>query len=182
MSWVPAQQGLDELMTVLRDSSSPDSETQRLVQQVSIIRPHWCQRRLLTADQRLESFKQVPDYPAYLCHILLHLPSESTSHRAVAGLLLKNNIAGFLTSPNPTSILAVNYVKANVCQGMADPEIMIRQTVGSCIVTILSTEERGGWREGLEALANGVGSQDENVVEVRAVAAPEWLTHNSGII
>ncbi len=43
---------------------------------------------------------------------------------------------------------------------------MIRQTVGAVITSLLSNEEPGAWPEALDAVTNGMRSQDPDVVEV----------------
>jgi cation transport ATPase len=35
MAWSPRQEGLDQILQLLRESQSPDTQTQRAVQQVS---------------------------------------------------------------------------------------------------------------------------------------------------
>lgn len=37
MDWVPQEDGLREILTLLRESQSPDTDTQRAVQQVSFL-------------------------------------------------------------------------------------------------------------------------------------------------
>jgi hypothetical protein len=91
------------------------------------------------------------------------------SHRAVAGLLLKNSInARDLSQDNASEgeKQAVAYVKSTILAGLQDKDQMIRQTVGAVITSLLTAEQPGGWPEALEALTTGKGSQDMNVVEV----------------
>lgn len=42
MEWSPQEEGLREILTLLRESQSPDTATQRAVQQVSFLKSH-CQ-------------------------------------------------------------------------------------------------------------------------------------------
>jgi transportin-1 len=117
----------------------------------------------------LDELRYVPDFLAYLAHVLIHQQNELDSHRAVAGLLLKNSIiARDLTNENssPDEKQAVAYVKSTILAGLQDKDQMIRQTVGAVITSLLSSEPLGGWPEALEALTTGKGSQDTNVVEV----------------
>lgn len=58
------------------------------------------------------------------------------------------------------------YVKSTILNGLQAKDSMIRQTSGTVIMALLSNEEAGGWPEALDALTKGMGSQDENVVEV----------------
>ncbi|WVN86972.1 uncharacterized protein L203_102147 [Cryptococcus depauperatus CBS 7841] len=148
MSWQPSEQGLQEVLGMLRDTSSTDSEVQRNV------------------ANRLEQLRFVPDFLAYLAHVLIHCTTEQDSHRAVAGLLLKNAVnqrSGPTTNENDTR--AMNYVKNTVLTGLADPDQIVRQTVGTVITSLISNEEVGGWPEALDALTKGMGSTDQNIVE-----------------
>jgi transportin-1 len=109
----------------------------------------------------------VPDFLAYLSHVLILCQSESESHRAVAGLLLKNAVNSRSGPPTgETDAIALAYVKATVLQGLADPVQMIRQTVGAVVTALLSNEDPGAWPEALDTLTKGMSSQDANVVEV----------------
>lgn len=98
----------------------------------------------------------------------MHGAQEAVSHRAVAGLLLKNALIQ-RTGPALTDgdAIAMNYVKSTVLLGLAEPEIMVRQTAGTVVMAILANEETGAWPEALDTLSKGMASQDENVVEVR---------------
>ncbi len=119
-------------------------------------------------EQRLDQFRDVPDFLAYLSHVLILCPGESDSHRAVAGLLLKNSVISRPGPPNdPAGALAINYVKATILQGLADKESMIRQTVAAVIAALLGKEDAGAWTEALDVLTKGMASQDINIVEVR---------------
>ena len=111
-----------------------------------------------------------PDFLAYLALVLIHQHNELDSHRAVAGLLLKNSILshdGWKNSNTDAERQALAYVKSTILVGLQDKDQMIRQTVGAVITSLLGSEEPGGWPEALEALTTGKGSQDSNVVEVR---------------
>ncbi|WVR08285.1 hypothetical protein IAU60_005332 [Kwoniella sp. DSM 27419] len=148
MSWQPSEQGLQEVLGMLRDTSSTDSDVQRNV------------------AQRLDQLRYVPDFLAYLAHVLIHCTTEQDSHRAVAGLLLKNavnNRTGPATNENDARAMA--YVKATVLNGLADPDQIVRQTVGTVITSLISNEEPGGWPEALDALTKGMMSGDGNIVE-----------------
>jgi len=117
----------------------------------------------------LEELRFNPDFLAYLALVLIHQQNELDSHRAVAGLLLKNSInARDLSQENASEgeKQAVAYVKSTILAGLQDKDQMIRQTVGAVITSLLTAEQPGGWPEALEALTTGKGSQDMNVVEV----------------
>ncbi|ODO06999.1 hypothetical protein I350_04365 [Cryptococcus amylolentus CBS 6273] len=148
MSWQPSEQGLQEVLGMLRDTSSTDSQVQRNV------------------ASRLDQLRYVPDFLAYLAHVLIHCTTELDSHRAVAGLLLKNAVNQRSGPPsNENDIRAMAYVKSTVLTGLADPDQIVRQTVGTVIMSLISNEEAAGWMEALEVLTNGMNSSDPNVVE-----------------
>lgn len=115
----------------------------------------------------MEELRFNPDFLAYLAHALIYCTTEQDSHRAVAGLLIKNT----LTSPSASTMTekpeAMAYVKNTILEGLADGIPMIRQTVGAVIAGILSLEEPGGWPQALEVLTKGMSSQDNNMAEVR---------------
>ena len=93
--------------------------------------------------------------------------TEQDSHRAVAGLLLKNSLNQRTGSPSgETDAKAITYVKGTILSGLKDQDQMIRQTVGAVITSLLSNEEPGAWPEALDVITNGMRAQDFNVVEV----------------
>lgn len=117
----------------------------------------------------MEQLRFVPDFLAYLAHVLIFQQSEQDSHRAVAGLLLKNSLnarKGPLKGENDQEAIALNYVRTSILGGLQDKDQMIRQTVGAVVVALLGCEESGGWPEAMDALTKGMSSQDTGVVEV----------------
>lgn len=117
--------------------------------------------------QRLEELRFIPDFLAYLSHILVHCTSEEGNPRAVAGLILKNAVTARTgQSDTPADTMAMAYVKTTVLVGLSEPDTMIRHTVGTVIMSILFIEETGAWPEALDALTKGIQSQDANLVEV----------------
>ena len=63
MNWQPEQNGLQQILQLLRESQSPDNATQRAVQ------------------QRLEELNQYPDFNCYLIHVLTELRTEDEATR-----------------------------------------------------------------------------------------------------
>ncbi|EIW71747.1 hypothetical protein TREMEDRAFT_71251 [Tremella mesenterica DSM 1558] len=117
-------------------------------------------------EERLEQLRFVPDFLAYLTYVLIHCVGEQDSHRAVAGLLLKNALVARSGPPqNEADGRALAYVKATILTGLQDKDQMIRQTVGAVITSLLSNDETGAWPEALDAVTNGMSSQDPNLVE-----------------
>uniref|UniRef100_A0A8B9HL07 Importin N-terminal domain-containing protein n=1 Tax=Astyanax mexicanus TaxID=7994 RepID=A0A8B9HL07_ASTMX len=58
MEWQPDEQGLQQVLLLLKDSQSPDTATQRAVQ------------------EKLEQLNQFPDFNNYLIFVLTSLKSE----------------------------------------------------------------------------------------------------------
>lgn len=116
--------------------------------------------------QRLESFESIPDYPGYLVHILTHLTSEDERFRSVAGLLLKNNL-GTLSSAAPA---LVAFVKESVLSALGDPIAMVRQTVGTVIVSLLNDQGVESWPEALAKLMGALDSPNTEEQEVSSLA------------
>lgn len=117
--------------------------------------------------QRIGILKNNPDFLAYLSYVLIVCTGEQDSHRAVAGLLLKNSISED-TVNNPAGAAAVAYVRAVILQGLSDKDQMIRQTVGAVITALLGKADSGSWPEALNAVTVGMGSQHINLAEVCA--------------
>ena len=93
--------------------------------------------------------------------------TEQDSHRAVAGLLLKNSLNQRTGPPSgETDAKALTYVKGTILSGLKDQDQMIRQTVGAVITSLLSNEDPGAWPEALDVITNGMRAQDFHVVEV----------------
>jgi transportin-1 len=122
--------------------------------------------------QRLEQLRYNPDFLAYLSHVLIFCTTEQDSHRAVAGLLLKNSLNQRTTQSSPNDAAATAYVKSTILAGLADKDHMIRQTVASVITALLSNEDAGAWPQALEALTQAMSSEDLDIMDVSALLAP----------
>ncbi|BGP12891.1 hypothetical protein JCM10213_005156 [Rhodosporidiobolus nylandii] len=140
MSWTPAAEGLQELVSCLRNSGSPSTAVQDSI------------------NERLESFNKIPDYNSYLTFILTQMPQEDVTVRSMAGLLLKENIRRRLSSFPPT---VVDYVKANIFSAIGDSTSMIRNTVSTVVDTLLVELGPENWTEALSKLMELVDSQDQ---------------------
>ncbi|KAI9322269.1 Transportin-PC [Dichotomocladium elegans] len=146
-NWEPQQQGLNDLLALLRDAIRPDSRDQALVQ------------------QRLASFNEIPDYNSYLVYILAKMPQEESYTRAIAGLTLKNNIRSFF---NKMPLNVLYYVKTT-CIGALDcpdPDINVRRTIGSVITAIVTQGQAHNWPEILQILTEKLDSPDPVSVEM----------------
>jgi len=117
MNWQPEQSGLQQILQLLRESQSPDTATQRAVQ------------------QKLEELNRYPDFNCYLIHVLTELRSEDEATRSLAGLILKNNVkAHFGQFPKDVS----SFIKEECLKAVGDQSPLIRATVGILITTIAS--------------------------------------------
>uniref|UniRef100_A0A1A8SI45 Transportin-1 n=1 Tax=Nothobranchius rachovii TaxID=451742 RepID=A0A1A8SI45_9TELE len=142
--WKPDEQGLQQILQLLRESQSPDTSTQRSVQ------------------QRLEQLNQYPDFNNYLIFVLTKLKSEDEPTRSLSGLILKNNVkAHYQNFPNGVS----DFIKSECLQNIGDSSPLIRATVGILITTIASKGELQNWPELLPKLCLLLDSEDYNTCE-----------------
>ncbi|GAA5977329.1 hypothetical protein JCM11641_000066 [Rhodosporidiobolus odoratus] len=140
MSWQPQPNGLEELVSCLRNSGSPSTKVQEQI------------------NERLESFNKIPDYNSYLTFILTQMPQEDVTVRSMAGLLLKNNIRLRLEQFPPE---VVAYIKANIFSAIGDATSMIRNTVSTVVDTLLVELGPENWTDALSKLMELVDSQDQ---------------------
>lgn len=142
--WKPDEQGLQQILQLLKESQSPDTSTQRSVQ------------------QRLEQLNQYPDFNNYLIFVLTKLKSEDEPTRSLSGLILKNNVkAHYQNFPNGVS----EFIKNECLQNIGDSSSLIRATVGILITTIASKGELQNWPELLPKLCQLLDSDDYNTCE-----------------
>uniref|UniRef100_A0A8C4H3T7 Transportin-1 n=1 Tax=Dicentrarchus labrax TaxID=13489 RepID=A0A8C4H3T7_DICLA len=142
--WKPDEQGLQQILQLLKESQSPDTSTQRSVQ------------------QRLEQLNQYPDFNNYLIFVLTKLKSEDEPTRSLSGLILKNNVkAHYQNFPSGVS----DFIKSECLQNIGDSSPLIRATVGILITTIASKGELQNWPELLPKLCLLLDSEDYNTCE-----------------
>lgn len=144
MEWTPQEDGLREILTLLKESQSPDTATQRAVQ------------------QKLEQLNKYPDFNNYLMFVLTKLVQEDEPTRSLSGLILKNNVKTHYSNLVPS---VTSFIKQECLQAVGDPSPLIRATVGILITTIASKGELNAWPELLPALCGMLDSQDYNVCE-----------------
>ena len=90
------------------------------------------------------------------------MPQETTSVRAVAGLMLKNNV---LKNFSAIPLANMQYVKALCLQSINDREFLVRGAVGIVITTILSLNGIEKWPEALARLMELLDSNDANALD-----------------
>ncbi|KOX67391.1 Transportin-1 [Melipona quadrifasciata] len=144
MAWQPQEEGLRQILTLLKESQSPDTATQRAVQ------------------EKLEELNKFPDFNNYLIFVLTKLTSEDEPTRSLSGLILKNNVKAHFYKFLPE---VTNFIKQECLSAIGDPSPLIRATVGILITTIASKGELTRWPELLPALCQMLDSQDYNVCE-----------------
>ncbi|XP_029832022.1 transportin-1 [Ixodes scapularis] len=144
LSWQPQEDGLRQILQLLRESQSPDTATQRSVQ------------------QKLEELNKYPDFNNYLIFVLTKLKTEDEPTRSLSGLILKNNVkAHFEKFPKEVG----DFIKAECLESVGDSSPLIRATVGILITTIASKGELTQWPELLPRLCQLLDSEDYNVCE-----------------
>jgi transportin-1 len=104
----------------------------------------------------------VPNYIAYLAHILAAMPAEGEQIRSIAGYILKNN-ARLITSAAPN---AAGYVKASAITAFTDPSVMLRNAAQHVLIALLGVLEPKNWPEALSMLIQALDSPDPIAQEV----------------
>ncbi|KAJ8670378.1 hypothetical protein QAD02_001637 [Eretmocerus hayati] len=144
MAWQPQEEGLKQILTLLKESQSPNTEIQRAVQ------------------EKLEELNKFPDFNNYLIFVLTKLTSEDEPTRSLSGLILKNNVKTLYNKFHPE---VTDFIKQECLSAVGDPSPLIRATIGILITTIISKGDLSSWPELLPALCQMLDSQDYNVCE-----------------
>ncbi|XP_068659068.1 transportin-1-like [Aristolochia californica] len=141
--WQPLDDGLREICGLLEQQISPNSDQQRI----------W---------QQLQHYSQFPDFNNYLAFILARAEGQTVEIRQAAGLLLKNNLR---TAYNSLALANQQYIKSELlpCLGAADRHI--RSTVGTVISVVVQQGRVFSWPELLQALMQCLDSNDVNHME-----------------
>uniref|UniRef100_A0A3B3QZW8 Importin N-terminal domain-containing protein n=1 Tax=Paramormyrops kingsleyae TaxID=1676925 RepID=A0A3B3QZW8_9TELE len=109
MEWHPDEQGLRQVLQLLKDSQSPNTATQRAVQ------------------EKLEQLNQYPDFNNYLIFVLTSLKSEGMDMSPLSGLILKNNVkAHYQNLPQAVA----DFIKQECLNNIGDSSPLIRATIG----------------------------------------------------
>ncbi|XP_065175090.1 transportin-1-like [Sycon ciliatum] len=147
MAWQPEEGALVQIMQLLRESQSPNTEVQRAI------------------HEKLKSLNQYPDFNNYLMYILAKLPEEAVATRALAGLILKNNIKQYY-GDLPEEVK--HYARVCCLESLGDAAPLVRTTVGILLSTIVKKMTEDGelaQPEMLAALMSCLDSPDYNVCE-----------------
>ncbi|XP_076355747.1 transportin-1-like isoform X3 [Tachypleus tridentatus] len=144
LAWQPQEEGLRQILTLLKESQSPDTTTQRAVQ------------------QKLEELNKYSDFNNYLIFVLTKLKSEDEPTRSLSGLILKNNVKAHFHKFPPE---VAEFIKSECLNSVGDPSPLIHATVGILITTIAYKGELTNWTELLPRLCQMLDSEDYNVCE-----------------
>eukprot|EP01133_Synstelium_polycarpum_P017492 gene17492-20870_t len=144
MDWAPNQEGLNQLVLILKGTSSPDQQIQKNIQ------------------IELNKFHQIPDYNNYLTYIFAKLVDLEDYVRNVAGLLLKTNIKSYY--PNMPRAVQ-DYIKREILPVLSDPRQQVRRTVANIVTNLIAKSSFDGWKELLPLLTMALDSPDQNLVE-----------------
>nr|XP_009858661.1 transportin-1 [Ciona intestinalis] len=144
MAWQPDTSGLDQIIQLLKESQSPDTEIQRMVQ------------------QKLEQLNQYPDFNNYLIFVLTKLTTEDEPTRSLAGLILKNNVRAHYTN-FPQNV--AEFIKQECLKAVGDASALIRATVGILITTIACKGDLVSWQDLLPTLCQLLDSENYNTCE-----------------
>ncbi|KMY97903.1 transportin-1 isoform X1 [Drosophila simulans] len=144
MAWTPRDEGLQQLLPILKDSQSPDKATQLAVQ------------------TKLQQLNCLPDFNNYLVYVLTNLKTEDEATRSMSGLILKNNIRMYDITQQPEHM---EYIKHECLQAVGDSSPQIRATVGILITTIASNIGLNNWPQLLPSLCEMLDNQDYNMCE-----------------
>uniref|UniRef100_A0A671MKZ2 Transmembrane protein 104 n=1 Tax=Sinocyclocheilus anshuiensis TaxID=1608454 RepID=A0A671MKZ2_9TELE len=142
MEWQPDEQGLQQVLHLLKDSQSPNTATQRAVQ------------------QKLEQLNQFPDFNNYLIFVLTRLKTEDEPTRSLSGLILKNNVKVHYQNFPPA---VAHFINENI--SILYVLILVCLCSGILITTISTKGELQTWPELLPQLCNMLNSEDYNICE-----------------
>ncbi|XP_023585220.1 transportin-1 [Trichechus manatus latirostris] len=150
--WKPDEQGLQQILQLLKESQSPDTTIQRTVQ------------------QKLEQLNQYPDFNNYLIFVLTKLKSEDEPTRSLSGLILKNNVkAHFQNFPNGVTDFCVQvHTLAFMAVSSKMESNFLKMCIffqGILITTIASKGELQNWPDLLPKLCSLLDSEDYNTCE-----------------
>lgn len=142
--WKPLNEGLQQIIELLKESQSTDNNVQRNVQ------------------KKLEELNKYPDFNNYLIYILTQLNSQNDATRSLSGLILKNNAKAFFDDfPDQCK----QFIKRECLQCIGDHSQLIRATIGILITTIVSKSGLQGWPELLPRLCELLDSESYETCE-----------------
>lgn len=147
MSWKPNEQGLAQLVNLIRESRTGSNQAQASVQ--------------------LQQLTQWPDFDRCLAYIVTQLTSENVEIRQVAGIILKNDLISSQQHQTPKDPHLLRYLQEMLVQGLRDPQPPIRAVIGSILTAIALAAQNNApvMLSLLENLLKAVESGDLNTVD-----------------
>ncbi|XP_055353434.1 transportin-2-like [Paramacrobiotus metropolitanus] len=130
-TWQPDENGLREIIQLLKESQSSDNQVQRDVQ------------------TKLEQLNHHPDFNKYLIYIMTRCKAEAETTRSLAGLILKNNVR---VKWDDFHASTQNLIKTECMEQLADSSALIRATIGILTTTIVSKAGLKTWPDLLPRL------------------------------
>ncbi|XP_030851610.1 transportin-1-like [Strongylocentrotus purpuratus] len=142
LAWQPNTDGLEQILQLLKESQSPDTEIQRAVQ------------------QKLESLNQYPDFNNYLIFVLTKLKKEAD--KVTKRSYPQEQCQGSLPQLPPE---VTEFIKTECLANIGDPSPLIRATIGILITTIATRGDLQNWPTLLPTLCQLLDSEDYNTCE-----------------
>ncbi|CAK9435801.1 uncharacterized protein LODBEIA_P04800 [Lodderomyces beijingensis] len=130
MSWTPDQNAIEQLKHIFKGTLSPNNEERRL------------------ANEALIDAKQNSEFENYLFTLLVVDDSTRADVRAAAGINLKNAILKNKQHEN----IERSYLMANIMQGLASSDNLVRNTTGSVIASLFAIYGLDYWGSALSDL------------------------------
>ena len=115
---------------------------------------------------------QYPDFNNYLVFIFTKVKTESESTRAIAGLILKNNVKLYYSN-FPEEIRS--FIHQHSLSAIDDPSPLIRATAGTLISTIAMRGGLTNWPDLLPTLCQYIDSAQYFTCEVGLSSANEYI-------
>ena len=110
---------------------------------------------------------QYPDFNNYLVFVFTKISTEAESTRAIAGLILKNNVKLYYNN-FPDEIRS--FIHQHSMTAIDDPSALIRATAGTLISTIAMRGGLVNWPNLLPTLCQYIDSSQYVTCEVSLVA------------
>lgn len=110
------------------------------------------------------ALNQYPDFNNYLAFVFTKMKNESEPTRAVAGLVLKNNVRLYYDKfPEDTKA----FVRQESLSVVTDDSPIIRATAGTLVSTIALCGQLVKWPELLPTLCGLIDNSEQSACEVR---------------
>lgn len=137
--WKPQQEGLQQIIQLLKESQSIDNAVQKNVQ------------------KKLEELNKYPDFNNYLIFVLTKLSTQDEATRSLSGLILKNNAKAFFEKfPD----YCKEFIKNECLTCIGDQSQLIRATIGILITTIVTKSGLHTWPQLLPTLCQFMDSDN----------------------